>query len=74
MEAAVIEHEALQLSDIERAILIEKLMESISAPSKSLRAAWIKECDDRMQALEDGEISLIAADEAIREVRASLRS
>lgn len=74
MEAAVIEHEALRLPEGERAVLIERLMESISTPSKSIREAWIKECDSRMEALQSGEITLIPTSEAISEVRDSLRA
>ncbi len=74
MEAAVIEHEALKLSDSDRAVLIEKLIESISSPGKAQRKEWIRECDERMEALENGDISLIEGDEAIGLARASLRS
>ncbi|MGB0993981.1 MAG: addiction module protein, partial [Akkermansiaceae bacterium] len=66
--------EALRLPEGQRAVLIEKLLESISAPSKSIREAWVRECDSRMEALQNGEISLIPASQALSEVRASLRT
>ncbi|MGE9268872.1 MAG: addiction module protein [Verrucomicrobiales bacterium] len=74
MDAAVIEQEALRLSEPERAVLIERLLESLAAPSPSLRQAWVEECDERMRAVEAGRISLIPGAEAIREVRSTLRS
>lgn len=73
MDAATVEYEAMRLPDIERAVLVEKLIESISSPSTSLRKAWSEECNDRMEALKSGQISLISVDEAISEVRQSLQ-
>lgn len=74
MEALLIEKEALNLPENERSALIDKLIVSISSPSKRLRDSWIRECDDRMEALKNGEIFLMETHEAIAKARASLQS
>jgi Putative addiction module component len=45
MKAAIIEKEALQLSDSERAVLADRLLESLSPRPNGLDAAWIRKAD-----------------------------
>ncbi len=48
MEAVIIEKEALQLSDCERAVLADRLLASLSRPPAGLDDAWLREADERM--------------------------
>ena len=70
MEAAIIEKEALQLPDSERAILADRLFESLSRRPTGLDAAWIREADSRMAAFREGRIEGIDGPEAIAKLRA----
>jgi len=69
MDAAILEKEALLLPDMERALLVERLMESISPCPSSLREAWVREADERMRAFRDGEISAVDGPQAMAELR-----
>ena len=69
MDAAILEKEALLLPDTERALLVERLMESISPRPSALREAWVREADERMRAFRDGEISAVDGPQAMAELR-----
>ncbi len=69
MDAAILEKEALLLPDTERALLVERLMESISPSPSALREAWVREADERMRAFRDGEISAVDGPQAMAELR-----
>ena len=69
MDAAILEKEALLLPDTERALLVERLMESISPSPSALREAWVREADERMRAFRDGEISAVDGPQAIADLR-----
>ncbi|MGF1656325.1 MAG: addiction module protein [Verrucomicrobiales bacterium] len=69
IDAAAIEKEAMQLSAVQRAVLAERLLESISPTSKQIHEAWIKEAEDRMNAYRAGMISSVDGPRAIAEIR-----
>ena len=69
MEAAIIEKEALQLPDSERAILADRLLESLSRRPAGLDAAWIREAENRMAAFREGLIEGIDGPRAMTELR-----
>jgi putative addiction module component (TIGR02574 family) len=69
MDAAILEKEALLLPDTERALLVERLMESICPSSSALRGAWVREADERIRAFRDGEISAVDGPQAMAELR-----
>ncbi len=69
MEAVIIEKEALQLPDIERAILADRLLESLTHRSADLEATWIREADCRMAAFLEGRIEAISGPEAMADLR-----
>jgi len=69
MDAAILEKEALLLPDTERALLVERLMESISPSPSALREAWVREADERMRAFRAGEISAVDGPQAMAELR-----
>lgn len=70
MEAAIIEKEALQLPDSERAVLADRLLESLSRRPVGLDAAWIREADSRMAAFQEGRIASVDGPEAMAGLRA----
>ena len=69
VDAAIIEKEAMQLSDAQRAVLAERLLESISPTSGELRTAWVEEASDRMRAYRDGGISAVDGPRAMEELQ-----
>ena len=70
MDAAILEKEALLLPDRERAVLVDRLLESLSRSSSELEAAWIQEADRRLEAFGKGRIRAVSGREAMSELRA----
>ena len=70
MDAAILEKEALLLPDRERAVLVDRLLESLSRRSSELEAAWIREADRRLDAFRKGQIEAVSGPEAVSELRA----
>ncbi len=61
--------EAMKLSPIERAELVENLLTSFEFPSrKIIDALWAKEVEDRIDAFERGEIATISAEEVFAKI------
>ncbi len=73
MEAVMIEKEALQLSDCERAVLADRLLASLSRPPAGLEDAWLREADERMAAYREGRIEAVPGPEALAELRREFR-
>lgn len=73
MDAAIIEKEALQLPESQRALLADRLMESLSRTSTEVRQAWIREARDRVDAFQEGKIEAADGPEALADLRARLR-
>jgi len=69
MEAIMIEKEALQLSDCERAVLADRLLASLSRRPAGLDDAWLREADERMAAYREGRINAVSGPEALAELR-----
>lgn len=69
MEAVIIEKEALQLSDCERAVLADRLLASLSRKPIGLDEAWLREADDRMKAFHEGTIKAVNGPEALAALR-----
>ena len=68
MEAVIIEEEALRLPEIERAVLADRLLASLSRRPAELEAAWLREADSRMEALRDGKIETVSGPEAMADL------
>lgn len=73
MEAVIIEKEALQLPDCERAVLADRLLASLSRQSAGLDEAWLREADERMAAWREGKIEAVSGPEALAELRSEFR-
>lgn len=69
MEAVIIEKEALRLPEVERAVLADRLLASLSHRPAELEAAWLREADSRMEAFRDGRIDTVSGPEAMAELR-----
>lgn len=69
MDAAILEKEALLLPETERALLAERLLESISPSASALREAWVREADERTRAFRAGEITAVDGPQAMAELR-----
>ncbi len=65
--------EARKLSPAERTALIDALHDLNAPPDPEWEAAWIKECEERLAALDRGEMEAYDFDEVMAEVRARLK-
>ena len=65
--------EPKKLSPADRTALIDALLELNDPPDPEWKAAWIQECEDRLAALDLGEMESFDFDEVMAEVRARLK-
>lgn len=65
--------QAKNLSAEERAALIDALHDLAAPPDREWEAAWIKECEDRLAALDRGEMKTYDFDEVMADARARLK-
>lgn len=70
MDAAVLQKEALQLPDKDRALLADTLLASLSPTPPEVEAAWAREADERLQAFRAGKIEAVDGRSALAEVKA----
>jgi putative addiction module component (TIGR02574 family) len=62
-------HDALDLPPVDRAELVEQILASFEFPArKDIDAAWAREAEERLDALERGEIGSSPASEVFREI------
>ena len=62
---------ALSLPDERRAVLAEKLLDSLEDKiPQDIEEAWIKEAESRLQAYREGKIEAIPAEEVLRSFQA----
>ena len=74
MSFASIQDEITRLSSAERAKLIDILWESLDeARVKEIEAKWAAESEERIDAVDRGELRTIDGPSALRELRSSLR-
>ena len=70
MSLASIQKEIIQLNPTERAMLIDLLWESLDeARIKEIEAKWGTESEDRIDAFERSELSVVDGPAALRELR-----
>lgn len=60
--------QALGLPAIERAALVEGLVESLDRPDPALDALWLKEAESRMAAYRAGELGAVDAEDVFAEL------
>jgi len=74
MSFASIQDEITRLSSTERAKLIDILWESLDeARIKEIEAKWATESEERIDAVDRGELQTIDGPSALQELRSSLR-
>jgi putative addiction module component (TIGR02574 family) len=73
MDAILLEREALQLPASERALLADKLLQSLPGGNGHAADAWSLEAERRLEAFERGEIETCDGPEAVSRIRAGLR-
>lgn len=67
-----LETEALKLTPGERAALAQRLLESLDVDAE-IEEAWAAEVERRIADVESGAVQVIPIDEALAQVRSSLR-
>ena len=74
MSLASIQDEISRLTSAERAMLIDILWESLDeARVKAIEAKWAAESEERIDAVDRGELETVDGPSALRELRSSLR-
>ncbi len=74
MSLTSIQEEVVRLSSAERARLIDILWESLDQESiKAIEAKWAAESEERIDAVDRGELQTIDGPTALRDLRSSLR-
>lgn len=74
MSLASIQEEISRLNTTERAMLIDILWESLDeARIKDIESQWAAESEDRIDAVDRGELETVDGPSALRDLRSSLR-
>jgi putative addiction module component (TIGR02574 family) len=74
MSLATLQEEIVRLSSTERAMLIDILWESLDeARVKEIETKWAAESEERIDAVDRGELQTIDGPSALRDLRSSLR-
>lgn len=60
---------AKHLAPVEQAILSERILELVSPHDREWEAEWVIECEDRIAAVERGEMELLDFDEVMEALR-----
>ena len=69
IDSAVLEKEAMQLPEVDRALLADRLIQSLSRTPSTLRDTWVEEADSRMSAYRAGKIAAVDGAQAVAELR-----
>jgi len=70
MDMVLIESKAMELASYERAILADRLLQSILPISDSLQKMWATESEDRLAAYRSGDLVAIDGANAMAELQA----
>jgi hypothetical protein len=73
MDAAIIEREALALNAAERALLADRLLQTLDLEDSERMARWGAEADRRLEAFDRGEMEAIDGPAAVAALRHRLR-
>ena len=68
-DTVIVEKEALNLPEIDRALLANRLIESLSSPPDHILKAWAEEADSRSDAYRTGKISATDGPKAVAELK-----
>ena len=73
IDSAIIEKKAMQLPEVDRALLADRLIQSLSRTPVRLREAWVEEADIRMNAYRAGKVTAIDGPQAMAELRSKFQ-
>ena len=68
-EPVLIETEAMELPEVDRALLANRLIESLSRSPKDIRDAWADEAKSRSDAYHAGSMKAVNGPKAMAELR-----
>ncbi len=72
MEAEVLESEAMKLPELERAILVDRLQESLSSSAISHIGEHLEEAKKRFEAYKSGDIEALDGDSVVNSILAKI--
>jgi hypothetical protein len=72
MDAATVEREALALTAAERALLADRLLQTLDWEDPDRMEAWGREADRRLEAFERGEMEAFDGPTAVSEIRRAI--
>ena len=72
MDAATIERDALNLTTAERALLADRLLQTLNVEDADRMERWGQEADQRLQAFEKGEAPAVDGPTAVANLRQRL--
>ena len=73
MDSAVLAKEALKLSPLEKAHIIDELWRSLDPTDQnSMDQAWLRESRDRLEAFREGKLKSEDGEETLRSIEAEL--
>jgi putative addiction module component (TIGR02574 family) len=68
-ETADILDRVMELSALEKARLVDKLLSSLDEPDEAIDAMWRKEVEDRIQAYQDGKLQSVSLADVLAKYR-----
>lgn len=60
--------QAMRLSSLDRAALVDRLIASLDKPDPALDTLWLKEAEDRIAAYHAGELAAVDVEEVFAEL------
>ncbi|MAS95667.1 MAG: hypothetical protein CMO55_20900 [Verrucomicrobiales bacterium] len=69
MDLAILQKEALQLSETDRALLADQLLSSLDSIPEEISSTWVQESRDRVTAYRAGEIEAVDGPSAMDALR-----
>lgn len=74
MDSSVLAKEALKLSPLERAQIIDALWQSLDPGDQAIvDKAWLQESQDRLRAFREGKLAAQEGEETLRSIERELR-
>lgn len=70
MDAAIIEKEALNLSEPERALLADRLLQTVGSENEARLEKWANEAEHRLEAIRKGQLKTDDGDAVMARLRA----
>ena len=72
MDAAVIEKEAMNLPDTERALLADRLLQTLGTEDERRLKRWVDEAESRLEGIRAGRLETDSSDAVLARLRATV--